>query len=199
MATVKSNGIEDYIDAIHLFRHGVDVLFDRVLIERIYLRDFDNASIGSDLLGDRIDWFQHTTGKEDVGALTGEGSGNSTAYRTAGSVDHSVLFLSSTSVPRAMQANWTNGPEVRKERPAEAALETLSDSPPSKRRTRPSLITHAVARLYRIDHVDKRKFTTAPTAAHSSITALGSRLPSAGCGCMKRISFLLSEHKVHRP
>ena len=57
------------------FRHGVDVLFDRVLIERIYLRDFDNASIGSDLLGDRIDWFQHTTGKEDVGPLNGEGSG----------------------------------------------------------------------------------------------------------------------------
>ena len=27
MATVKSNGVEDYIDAIHLFRHGVDVLF----------------------------------------------------------------------------------------------------------------------------------------------------------------------------
>jgi hypothetical protein len=53
LATVKSNGVEDYIDAIHLFRHGVDVLFDRVLIERIYLRDFDNASIGSDLLGDK--------------------------------------------------------------------------------------------------------------------------------------------------
>ena len=55
MATVKSNGVEDYIDAIHFFRHGVDVLFDRVLIKRIYLRDFDDASIGSDLLGDRID------------------------------------------------------------------------------------------------------------------------------------------------
>jgi hypothetical protein len=55
LATVKSNGVEYYIDAIHFFRHGVDVLFDRVLIERIHLRDFDNASIGSDLLGDRID------------------------------------------------------------------------------------------------------------------------------------------------
>ena len=55
MATVKSNGVEHYIDAIHLFRYGVDVLFDRVLIERIYLRDFDNASIGSDLLSDHLD------------------------------------------------------------------------------------------------------------------------------------------------
>ena len=114
------------------FRHGVDVLFDRVLIERIYLRDFDNASIGSDLLGDRIDWFQHTTGKEDVGPLTGEGSGNSSAYRTAGSVDHSVLFFEQHLVPWAMQANWTNGPEVRKERPAEAGLERYQTArPPS--------------------------------------------------------------------
>jgi len=55
LAAVKSNGVEHYIDAIRLFRYGVDVLFDRVLVERIYLRDFDNASIGSDLLGDHID------------------------------------------------------------------------------------------------------------------------------------------------
>ena len=132
MATVKSNGVEDYIDAIHLFslrrRCAVRPRSHRAHL----LRDFDNASIGSDLLGDRIDWFQHTTGKEDVGPLTGEGSGNSSAYRTAGSVDHSVLFFEQHLVPWAMQANWTNGPEVRKERPAEAGLERYQTArPPS--------------------------------------------------------------------
>ena len=53
-----------------------------------------------------------------------------------------------------MQANWTNGPEVRKERTTEAGLERYQTVPHSKRRTRPSLVAHAVARLYRIDHVD---------------------------------------------
>jgi hypothetical protein len=116
LATVKSNGVEDYINAIHLLRHGVDVLFDRVLIERIYLRDFDNASIGSDLLGDRIDWFQHTTGKEDVGSLTGEGSGNSSAYRTAGSVDHGVLSFEQHLYFPGDASQLANRPEGRKER-----------------------------------------------------------------------------------
>jgi hypothetical protein len=55
---------------------------------------------------------------------------------TAGSVDHSVLFFSSTSVPRGMQANWTNGPEVRKERPAEAGLERYQTA--LQARTRPA-------------------------------------------------------------
>jgi hypothetical protein len=114
LATVKSNGVEHYIDAIHLFRHGVEVLFDRVLVERIYLRDFDNASIGSDLLGDRIDCFQPATGKEDVGPLTGEGSGDGTAYRTAGSVDHSVLSFEQHLYFPGDASQWANRPEGKK-------------------------------------------------------------------------------------
>jgi hypothetical protein len=138
LATVKSNGVEDYVNAIHLLRHGVDVLFDRVLIERIYLRDFDNASIVSDLLGDRIDWFQHTTGKEDVGSLTGEGSGNSSAYRTAGSVDHGALSFEQhlCSPGDASQLDEWTGSEKRKT--CRSGAGTLSDSPPSANSPQPS-------------------------------------------------------------
>ena len=116
MATVKSNGVEHYVDAIHLFRHGVDVLFDRVLVERIYLRNFDNASIGSDLLGDHTDSFKPATGKEDVGPLMGEGSGNGTAYRTAGSVDHGVLSFEQHLYFPGDASQLANRPEGRKER-----------------------------------------------------------------------------------
>src|SRR3954470_15005497 len=56
-----------------------------------------------------------------------------------------------------MQANWTNGPEVRQRNNCQSGLESYQTFAASKRRTRPSLVAHAPARLYRIDHVDKRR------------------------------------------
>ena len=122
--------------------------------------------------------------------LTGEGSGNSSAYRTAGSVDHSVLFLQQhlCSPCDASQLDQWTGSEKRKN--YRSGARTLSDSPASKRRTRPSLVAHAPARLYRIDHVDKRRVPVHRLAITRTVfdIPLDSRVPKAQPPTRRNIS-----------
>jgi hypothetical protein len=70
---------------------SVGVFVDRRLVEGIDLRRLGLSSRGADLLGHLLEALEGTTGEEDVGPLSGEGSGNRATDRPSPSVDNGVL------------------------------------------------------------------------------------------------------------
>src|ERR687896_1931593 len=85
--------VERDVDAAGVRRHGVGVLVDRVLVERVDLRCLRRSPSGTDLRGNRLERRQGAAGEEDPGALAGERPSNGAADRPAPSVDHGVLVL----------------------------------------------------------------------------------------------------------
>src|SRR5262249_29678561 len=73
--------------------HGVGMLVDLLLVQRVDLGGFGLASGRADLLGNLLEAPPGPPGEVDPGALSGEGAGHRPADRSPASVDHRVLLL----------------------------------------------------------------------------------------------------------
>jgi hypothetical protein len=68
--------VEGDVDAPGPRSHSIGMLIDRHLVERIDLRRLSHASRGADLLGNLVELCLGATGEEDLGSLSGEGTGD---------------------------------------------------------------------------------------------------------------------------
>ena len=85
--------VEGDVDPAGLRSHGVGMLIDRLLVERIDLGRLGRPTGRADLLGDLLESLPGAAGEEDLRSLAGEGACDRTADRPARSVDHGVLVL----------------------------------------------------------------------------------------------------------
>jgi hypothetical protein len=85
--------VERDIYAPGLLGHGIGMLIDGLLVERIYLLPLDHSASSAYFLGHRVERRKGTTGKEDPRPLASEGTCHRTADCTASSVDHGVFVL----------------------------------------------------------------------------------------------------------
>jgi hypothetical protein len=93
---LHADRVEQHVDATRLRGHGIDMLPDGLLVERVDLRGLGHASRGHDLVRDGIEPGERTAGEEDLRSLARERTGDRAAYRPSRSVDHGVLVEQQT-------------------------------------------------------------------------------------------------------
>jgi len=77
--------VQGDVDATRLRGHGIGVLADRPLVERIDLSGFGHSPGRADIPGDRVELGQRATGEEDCRPFAREGAGHRAADRPSGS------------------------------------------------------------------------------------------------------------------
>ena len=86
----EGHGVQGDVDSAGVGRHGVGVLDDGALVERVELRHVGGVA---DVVRDRLEPGPAAPGEVDVGARTRERTRDGAADRPAAAVDHRGLAL----------------------------------------------------------------------------------------------------------
>jgi hypothetical protein len=81
------------VDAARRVDHGLQMLVDGLLIDRVDLRRLGRSAGGNDLLGDHFDRCQVASGEKEPGPLRCEGACYRTTDRASGAVDDRDLVF----------------------------------------------------------------------------------------------------------
>ncbi len=93
------DGVERDIDSRGFFDDVVDVIGHGILVERVDLGGLDRATGSRDLLGERVERAEVSSGQKQPGAFPSEGPRHRAPNRARGPVDDRVLVFQQHDVP----------------------------------------------------------------------------------------------------